>query len=263
MNQKHNSNYAKNSQGKNEGNCKIVRPHHKFFIAPNEVIKNPNISLLGKNILLLLFSMPDDWRFRPLQFQQYTNKGKNAIYKAINQLIELGYLHRERARDNGDFAGFEYQVYDCPENNPHFTNNHIPNSHLPKKQKCEKGNVTNIEYTNTDYTNKDINNNIVCFDDDYDEFYELYPRKGQRQLGKTLYVNIRKCGDSKQKLLDALHRYKKYLEYQKVDNKFIKLVSTFLNQKNKFWEEEWCVQGLESQKIGNLDNMDYKNGWDV
>lgn len=73
-----------------------------------------------KGILGQLLSKGDSWRWNPQYLIATNDSGGNRIYKILNRLIKLGYLHRAVTRDNqGRCTETVYHVYEFPELNPY------------------------------------------------------------------------------------------------------------------------------------------------
>ena len=125
---------------------------HKGFITDDR------LSAKAKGILLYLLSRPDDWQIYTLEVVKHMNDGQKSINSGINELIKVGYVERSRKRkDNGDFNGYDYVVYEKPKNireMPFGENAKRENAkRINAKRENAKGHTTNINNTYKDLTN--------------------------------------------------------------------------------------------------------------
>lgn len=85
--------------------------------------------------------------------------------------------------------------------------------------------------TNTN-TNTNTSTNIML--DDFNEFWENYPRKVEKSTAEKNYLRRRKEGHTKEDLLSACRNYANAMKKTKTEEKFIKHPSTFLSAKKPF-----------------------------
>lgn len=76
------------------------RPTANFTTIANAVINDDRLSFRARGVLMWLLSKPADWRTRSLSIaEQSPIEGRDAIRAAMRELEALGYLTRERVRD--------------------------------------------------------------------------------------------------------------------------------------------------------------------
>lgn len=68
------------------------RPNETFTIIGNELLQDPDMSADAQMVATYLLSLPKDWVIRPRHIWKSKNIGRDRVYKAINELIELGYM---------------------------------------------------------------------------------------------------------------------------------------------------------------------------
>ena len=94
--------------------------HHKqrsngFTMVPNEIFMDRRLDDKTLGVLCRLLSLPEDWNFSVAGLTKLTNSGRDSIRASLNKLEELGYLVRERVRDeNGRLGGVFYHIYEIP-----------------------------------------------------------------------------------------------------------------------------------------------------
>lgn len=118
-----------------------------FVMVDKEWVNNPDISAKAKGVLLYLVSKPDDWTVYEADISNHMKDGIKAIRSAVRELMEYGYIHRKRVRnDCGHFQGYEYFVSENPYCDPIFTE--VPFSDIRKRH------TTNTERTNGNWKEK-------------------------------------------------------------------------------------------------------------
>jgi hypothetical protein len=108
-------------------------PRKQTYTILNNVVYESNLSLAALGALCLLLSKPDHWKVNTTYLVNYTEKSakhskRDAVRKIITELMEKGFLTRERKRTGGTFDGYDYTVYDEPQplNNPPAPENPAP-----------------------------------------------------------------------------------------------------------------------------------------
>ncbi len=103
----------------------IVRTNRQrgFTMIDNAAIGNKTLSWAAEGMLHYLLSKPDGWSVNPSHLWQEKKGvrgcGRDAVYKLLNELIEVGFIHRFQLRDaKGVTDGFDYFVYDVPQPHP-------------------------------------------------------------------------------------------------------------------------------------------------
>lgn len=77
---------------------------------PNELTNDPNLSAKAKGVYNYLKSKPESWKFYITEIVENFTDGKEAIYSAIKELINEGWLVRKEERERGKFASVSYIV---------------------------------------------------------------------------------------------------------------------------------------------------------
>ncbi len=78
----------------------------------NGIFNDDRLSRKARFLLLELLSKPSNWN---VNFKHLINSGKEgerAVRAGINELIAVGYIHREIPRDNGRLGKTEYHIFD-------------------------------------------------------------------------------------------------------------------------------------------------------
>ena len=126
-----------------------------FTVIDNNIFKNKNLSYKGKGMLCTLLSLPEDWNYSEEGLVALSiNDGITSVRSALKELMELGYLKRERLRDNkGVLRDYIYTIYEEP---------------TLEKPKVDKPILENLktykELNNKELSNKTITTTDTIFD---------------------------------------------------------------------------------------------------
>ena len=82
-------------------------------------MRDRNLSLTERGMLLTLLSLPDNWNLTIKGLCQILPDGKDRVSKTLNSLIEKGYITREQNRDGGGkFDSTNLEVHETPISSP-------------------------------------------------------------------------------------------------------------------------------------------------
>jgi hypothetical protein len=81
-----------------------------FTMIPNELTLDKNLSAKAKGVYNYLKSKPDNWKFYITEIIEHFTDGKEAIYSAIKELINEGWLIKTVIREKGMFVATNYKV---------------------------------------------------------------------------------------------------------------------------------------------------------
>jgi predicted transcriptional regulator len=151
-----------------------------YVMVNKESLNNTELSWKSKGLLTYLLSLPDNWKIYEDEIVKHAKDGKDSLKSAIKELIENGYIERERIRNpSGQLKGYTYCVYEIP------TKSGL--SIVGKSNKGESAttnnNVTNINKSNKKdlYINLPIDDHI--FFKIYGEYF--YSKFGKKHMRLT------------------------------------------------------------------------------
>ena len=136
---------------------------NKFTQISNDVLVDENLSYKAKGILAYLLSRPADWNIYENEIEKHSKDGIDSVRTGIKELIDNGYVVRQKSRVKGMFDGYEYAVSDNKDDLKD-----IDRIGFSVNGKTENGfsHITNTDITNKDITNKeDIRKDIKCSSD--------------------------------------------------------------------------------------------------
>jgi predicted transcriptional regulator len=80
--------------------------HHLF---------NDKLTLKSKGLHSVMLALPENFLYTTQHLAEYCNNSVDTVRVAVRELEKLGYLTRERVRDeNGKFSGIEYIIHERP-----------------------------------------------------------------------------------------------------------------------------------------------------
>lgn len=126
----------------------VLRKEKKsdYTIIDNNIFKNEKLSLKAKGMICTMLSLPDDWVFSENGLTGLSNDGISSIRSTIKELMEFGYLKRERNRDEkGILRDYVYTIFEEP---------------TLEKPKLDKPTLENLK-TYKILNNKELNNKYI------------------------------------------------------------------------------------------------------
>ena len=88
------------------------RPESDFTQIRNEVLRDERLSYRARGILVAILSRPDNWRVSRDSLARQGKEGRDAINTAINELVDAGYIQREKSQQADGTWATELVVYD-------------------------------------------------------------------------------------------------------------------------------------------------------
>ena len=134
--------------------ARVHKKNNGFTIVPNELLNNPEISLRAKGLYAYINSKPDGWDFSAERIANDQKEGVSSVKTALRELEKCGYLLRVLIKENGFFKGYDYNIYDKPQNTVGY--NSVDGFTVDGF--AVDGKLTDI--SNKEISNKEISNNI-------------------------------------------------------------------------------------------------------
>ena len=107
--------------------------------------------------------------------------------------------------------------------------------------------------------NKGKKGNIstVQIDAEFDELWSMYPKKQGKADARKKYEKARKEGTTFEEVRAGIVAYKEYLRLSDKDDQYVKMGSTFFNQRS--WQDDWTAGRSKSKNpfTEMLRNGDY------
>lgn len=149
-----------------------------FTRIPNTWLRDPRIGFRAKGLLAYLLSHEIGYTITLGQIERETNDGRHAIRSAMDELIEAGYLSKQRTHDERGYnAGLSWLLSDP---NPKYENPKLENPTLENRPALE-------ENLNKKKTNKEIYPQNE-FGEAFISFWAAYPRKVQKLAAEKAFM---------------------------------------------------------------------------
>ena len=193
-----------------------------YTVVSNEIFQRADVSARAKGIYSYIMTLPDDWKLYKSELYKHFSEGKEAINKAFHELEELGYISKEKVKDeNGKYSGWKYHIVES-----------IESTDCPKNRKSESPNSVNPPLLNT---NIELNTNKI-----YIDYLEKW-----NELGIIKHSEKIAAARWKKKHTDAVNLYGKEKVYKAMENYATVLSdpSYFFNYKWPLWD--FLVRGLD------------------
>lgn len=89
---------------------------NNFTVIDNHALRDDNLSLKARGLLITMLSLPDNWQFSENGLCAIFKKdGQASIRSGLKELEENGYLVRQRTRDgNGRVSAVVWYIFDKP-----------------------------------------------------------------------------------------------------------------------------------------------------
>ena len=163
----------------------IIRNRNKvkYTVVDSAILKNKNLSLKARGMLLTLLSLPDDWEFSENGLEALFCDGITAIKTALKELENEGYLIREKYKnEKGQFSTY-WTILENPQQK-------IRDGKSATENDTQSN--TKIKYLNNNICpSKDEQDNLPLKEtelaDNFDKIWKLYPRKDGKNTAYRHY----------------------------------------------------------------------------
>lgn len=164
-----------------------VEKRSNYTVVDNTFIRDMNLSMKAKGLMLLMLSLPPEWDYSVAGLAAICKEGMTAIRGALKELEEAGYLRRERRNSEKGYFVYEYILTEIPQ--PYNGNLHTvemnteeayaDNTHTENRTQLSKD-VLSKEVLNTDNFEREKNQE--------EEIYEILSEISDSEL-RELYTD--------------------------------------------------------------------------
>ena len=228
----------------------------KFTVVNNHALRDDNLSLKARGLLVTMLSLPNNWKFSETGLCALFKKdGQASIRSGLKELESSGYLVRRRTRDDmGRVDGVEWIIYD----QPRLENRNVDNPSLdsqPQLNTKELSTEYNITPSNppmgedgqpqTAAKSKPPKRKKASPKEDYDlegfnAFYAAYPRHEGKAAALKAWNKLAPDVVLQEQMGKALEVQKQSQQWRKDGGQYIPMPSTWLNGRR--WEDEVQTQ---------------------
>lgn len=215
-------------------------------------------------ILILLANYCDE---KNSCFPSYAHIGKLAglkdvkhIANIIKEFEQLGFLKIEKRykEDGGNLSNRYHLTLEGVQTPPYRYQDKVEigteTTKVGVSTPCNTKDKTK-EDTKISYTPKGQEDYVPLTDEDFDAFWEAYPRKENKFQAKLKYFQATKTYGS-DKLMLMLKRYINEIQVNKKDKTFVPYASTWLHQKRYLDYEDYNMQEIKASKSSSKNWYD-------
>lgn len=126
----------------------------KYVVISQNIMRDKNLPLKLKGLLCFMLSLNDGWDFSINGLCAVLPDGSRSIREGLKKLEELGYLKRNRIRnEKGQYIDVEWEVFETPQFQPQLHFAHVDIKHE------DNAHVENVIQSNIKESNTKIINN--------------------------------------------------------------------------------------------------------
>lgn len=164
-----------------------VDKRSNYTVVDNTFIRDMNLSMKAKGLMLLMLSLPPEWDYSVAGLAAICKEGMTAIRGALKELEECGYLRRERRNSEKGYFVYEYILSEIPQ--PHSGNLHTVEEQAEEVH-TENTHTENRQQLSKDILNKDLLNkdNLEREKSAEEEIYDILEGISDREL-RELYTD--------------------------------------------------------------------------
>lgn len=154
----------------------------------NELLKDKELSLPAKGLLITMLSLPDDWSYSTLGLTSIVKESKNTIHRLLKELESKNYLIRKPIRDDkGRFVKYDYVIYELPY--PNIRDMELPDMEIRDDNKLNN-NKDEIDKTlPSGYTSELIRRGFISENDfELDKYNTLFDELKKEYDYQSIYM---------------------------------------------------------------------------
>lgn len=146
----------------------------------NELLKDKQLSLAAKGLLITMLSLPDNWSYSTLGLTSIVKESKKTIHRLLKELESSNHLIRRSMRNKkGRFVKYYYYIYELPY--PNIRDMELPDMENSDDNKIIK-NKDEMDETlkKSGYVKELIRRDYISKDDFEISRYEYLPKNCSR-----------------------------------------------------------------------------------
>ena len=149
----------------------------------NELLKDKELSLAAKVLLITMLSLPNDWSYSTVGLASLVKESKNTIHRLLKELESKNYLIRKSIRDDkGRFVKYDYAIYELPYPNIRDMENKDIINKINNKDEIDETLISG-------YTKELIRRRYISKDDfEINKYEEMYKELNQEYDYQLIYM---------------------------------------------------------------------------
>jgi len=238
---------------------KILKPKKfdHFTIIPSYIFRHKDISVGATGLYAYLFSHTAEQEITIQFICNHFKESKGAIGRKLNELIDAGYIVRERVTDKGKFKGFNYILKAKPKPQK-------PKPQKPKPQNEPQSNINNIHTIKSNITQTEKMQNA------FPHFVKLFDLRYQPKTTKQKedwFVCLDRCVRIDKYNLDEIYlavksardddfwknNFLTLLKLRNQDKNGIMFIHRFIENHRKYNKPKcfYKIKGIQEYKLYN------------
>lgn len=179
----------------------FVQATDHFTIIPNAWVRDPNLSRRARGLLAELLSHREGWDVSIESLWKVGTEGREAVRRAVKELEDAGYLHRQQAGGRGELFGTsDYVLLDPHDETAGQSDAQFPGDGNPVNGKPGHGKArtkkTNLPMEGEDQSQKTIEVSAgPTAADAFSEFWSVYPKKVAKADARKAFAAAMKRAD--------------------------------------------------------------------
>lgn len=219
----------------------VIRVEHNdnYTTMANYHLRDNRLSLRAMGLMSKMLSLPEDWDYSVSGLSSICKEGREAVRRALQELEAAGYLVREQSRQGGSFAGYDYTLFEQPQDQdetpPLPKNPSTVGPPSPKKPSTDFPSTENPPQLNNEINKKTKKQNSAAYAPElFELFWKAYPRKEDKASARREWDKLRPDRELMQTMSAALERAKQSAEWRRGIG--IPYACRWL--RNRRWEDE-------------------------
>ena len=154
----------------------------------NELLKDKELSLPAKGLLITMLSLPDDWSYSTLGLTSIVKESKNTIHRLLKELESKNYLIRKSVRDDkGRFVKYDYIIYELPY--PNIRDMELPDMEIRDDNKLNNNKDEINKTLPSGYTSELIRRGFISENDfELDKYNTLFDELKKEYDYQSIYM---------------------------------------------------------------------------
>lgn len=168
---------------------------NNFSIIDNRIAQMRDLSFEARGLYFYMTSLPDDWEFSEARLADAGNVGIDKIKRIIKELIHKQLLKRDFFYNEKGHKKAIYTLFDLDTT---LENPTLENPMNYKEINIQRNNNKEIIIKEKNIIKKEKSQNALIlktnynFDEEFNLFYEIYPRKKSKARAKLVFEKLRK-----------------------------------------------------------------------
>jgi hypothetical protein len=197
----------------------VIRVEHNenYTTMANYHLRDSRLSLRAMGLMSKMLSLPDDWDYSVAGLTKIVKEGREAVRKALQELESAGYLIREQSRQGGNFAGYDYTLFEQPQAGAGSPSPKKPSTGNPSTEIPSTGNPPQINNEKNQKTKQQKHAPAVpeWEPEMFERFWRAYPRHEDRKTAAAEWDKLRPDLKLMRAMSSALDRAKTTDEWRR------------------------------------------------